>query len=45
MMKQPDEAPSCPYVGLQPFYEADREFFFGRDVTSGLSVSTCSLRH
>ena len=21
----------CPYVGLQPFEEADREFFFGRE--------------
>ena len=21
----------CPYVGLDPFQEADREFFFGRD--------------
>ena len=31
MMKQSDEAPPCPYVGLQPFHEADREFFFGRD--------------
>lgn len=23
--------PLCPYVGLQPFSEADREYFFGRE--------------
>ena len=22
---------SCPYVGLQPFEEADRDYFFGRE--------------
>lgn len=24
-------APSCPYVGLQPYTEAEREYFFGRE--------------
>ncbi|MGE5261980.1 MAG: hypothetical protein ACM3S0_01250, partial [Acidobacteriota bacterium] len=27
----PPSLPACPYVGLQPYTEADREFFFGRE--------------
>src|SRR6516162_4436750 len=27
----PSPAPYCPYVGLQPYTEDDREFFFGRE--------------
>ena len=23
--------PACPYVGLQPYSEAEREYFFGRE--------------
>lgn len=30
-MKPLAETSLCPYVGLQPFHEADREFFFGRN--------------
>lgn len=32
--RQEGEIPShsfCPYVGLQPYTEDDREYFFGRD--------------
>jgi WD40 repeat protein len=30
-MNAPSERRTCPYVGLQPFEEADRELFFGRE--------------
>lgn len=29
----------CPYVGLQPFEEADREFFFGRERDQRIIIS------
>ncbi len=29
----------CPYVGLQPFEEADREFFFGRERDQRVIIS------
>jgi WD40 repeat protein len=31
MTPSKDDRERCPYVGLQPFEEADREFFFGRE--------------
>jgi WD40 repeat protein len=30
-MSLPEGGPNCPYVGLQPFREEDREYFFGRE--------------
>ena len=30
-MSQNQTMPTCPYVGLQPYTEADRDYFFGRE--------------
>ena len=38
MMSTDDRAP-CPYVGLQPFQESDREFFFGRERAQRVIIS------
>jgi WD40 repeat protein len=38
-MIPPDEARFCPYVGLQPFTEAHRPFFFGRERDQRVIVS------
>lgn len=34
-----DDRRRCPYVGLQPFEEADREFFFGRERDQRIIIS------
>jgi hypothetical protein len=47
-MNSGDAAPPCPYVGLQPFYETDRAYFFGRDrdqrvITANLLSSSLTI--
>jgi WD40 repeat protein len=34
-----DDRNRCPYVGLQPFEESDREFFFGRERDQRIIIS------
>jgi hypothetical protein len=34
-----DDRMLCPYVGLQPFEEADRDFFFGRERDQRIIIS------
>ncbi len=34
-----DDRKNCPYVGLQPFEEADRDFFFGRERDQRIIIS------
>jgi hypothetical protein len=39
MTSSGDDQRRCPYVGLQPFEEADREFFFGRERDQRIIIS------
>ncbi len=39
MTSSEDDRNRCPYVGLQPFEEADREFFFGRERDQRIIIS------
>ena len=39
MSSSEDTRRLCPYVGLQPFEEADREFFFGRERDQRIIIS------
>ncbi len=38
-MTSTDDRAPCPYVGLQPFQERDREFFFGRERDQRIIIS------
>ena len=35
----PETLPSSPYVGLQPYGETDRDFFFGREDETRIILS------
>jgi hypothetical protein len=39
MTSSAEDRNRCPYVGLQPFEEADREFFFGRELDQRVIIS------
>lgn len=39
MITEAGERKTCPYVGLQPFEEADYEFFFGREREQRIIIS------
>ena len=36
--------PACPYVGLRPYAEADRAYFFGREQDTEMIAADLMLR-